>query len=494
MKELKDMDINGTIGGAFGIVTTSPIENVSHLTFEHPSKPRIQIGGDRTITPNEDGTFKLESGKFLKAAVVKGMALLSTELDKKLAKDFLAEFVKNGTKYGMDLPAANTIHHEILSASGRFADYEDAFKNLKKRSITFVLMVGSLDDPNAHNFLKLCESKFKVLTQLVTSGVAKRIVTRGQFVTLSNILYKTNVKNGGLNYKPLFDKVGERFDINKGNVLILAYDVSHPGELDSALPQNQKEAHAVGEFPSVVGLVGNVISEPSAFVGNFFYQQSRKEEVITPVFGEYIKKMLGQLVKSGRGPPSTITILRDGVSEGQFGMVVHKELPLIKKACADIKRSWKPKFLVAIVTKRHHKRFVNKDLNNAPVGSFVTDKVVRPDCLEFFMACHKAIKGTTKFVQVSIIHNELNATPDELKLFLHSLSYGHQIVTSPVSLPTPVYQADDVATRGRDVLHTLFSVKPDEIPKTHDGKVDFEALSRLLSYFDSPLAAQRYNA
>uniref|UniRef100_A0A7E5A202 Piwi domain-containing protein n=1 Tax=Panagrellus redivivus TaxID=6233 RepID=A0A7E5A202_PANRE len=204
--------------------------------------------------------------------------------------------------------------------------------------------------------------------------------------------------------------------------------------------------------------------------------------------------MLGQLVKSGRGPPSTITILRDGVSEGQFGMVVHKELPLIKKACAEFKPNWKPKFLVAIVTKRHHKRFVNEDLTNAPVGSFVTDKVVRPDCVEFFMACHKAIKGTTKFVQVSIIHNELKATTAELKPFLHSLSYGHQIVTSPVSLPTPVYQADDVATRGRDVLYTLRREKPQDIPLTLDGSVDFEALSRLLSYFDSPLAAKRCNA
>uniref|UniRef100_A0A7E4VUG7 Piwi domain-containing protein n=1 Tax=Panagrellus redivivus TaxID=6233 RepID=A0A7E4VUG7_PANRE len=493
MQELKAMDINGAIGRAFGIDPNAPIENVSHLTFEQPPKPKIQLGSGRIITPFEDGKFKL-SGPYLNPAVIDNMAVLVTDGLQSLAKEFLKRFIENGQFSGMRFPAFNSIYWQTICDGSSFENWDKTFEYFKNHNISFVLMIGNNRDPNSHNFLKLCESRHKILTQLVMSETADRIVSRGQHVTLSNILHKTNIKNGGLNYKPLFDKVGERLDINIGKVLIFAYDVSHPGELDSALPQNRKEVKTVGEFPSVVGLVANVLPEPSAFADSFFYQQSRKEEVVSSVFGDHVKKMLMLLVKSGRSLPSTVAILRDGVSEGQFSMVVHKELPLIKQACAEVKPTWKPKFLVAIVTKRHHKRFVNEDLTNASVGSFVTDKVVRPDCVEFFMACHKTIKGTTKFVQVSIIHNEPKATMEELKQFLHALSYGHQIVTSPASLPTPVYQADDVATRGREVLYTLRRERPNEIPMTEDGAVDFEALSSFLGYFDSPLAAKRCSA
>uniref|UniRef100_A0AC34RPD3 Piwi domain-containing protein n=1 Tax=Panagrolaimus sp. JU765 TaxID=591449 RepID=A0AC34RPD3_9BILA len=85
--------------------------------------------------------------------------------------------------------------------------------------------------------------------------------------------------------------------------------------------------------------------------------------------------------------------------------------------------------------------------------------------LEFFMACHKAIKGTAKFVQVSVIKDEVNATRDELKHFLHSLCYGHQIVTSPTSLPTPTYMADELATRGFELYTTLKTEAPNLLPR-----------------------------
>uniref|UniRef100_A0A7E4W7S0 Piwi domain-containing protein n=1 Tax=Panagrellus redivivus TaxID=6233 RepID=A0A7E4W7S0_PANRE len=131
------------------------------------------------------------------------------------------------------------------------------------------------------------------------------------------------------------------------------------------------------EFPSVVGLVGNVKRKPSIFVGNFFYQQSRNKEVITPVFGNYIKNILKQLVNSDRRLISTVTILRHCVNEKEVDMVVHKELPLIKKACAEFMPKWKPRFLIATAIKRPDQPIDDRSKISSD-GSSVTDKVDRP--------------------------------------------------------------------------------------------------------------------
>jgi len=37
---------------------------------------------------------------------------------------------------------------------------------------------------------------------------------------------------------------------------------------------------------------------------------------------------------------------------------------------------------------------------------------------------------------------------DEIQAFLNALCYSHQIVTSAVSIPEPVYQAHELAKRG----------------------------------------------
>uniref|UniRef100_A0A7E4WAK4 Piwi domain-containing protein n=1 Tax=Panagrellus redivivus TaxID=6233 RepID=A0A7E4WAK4_PANRE len=117
---------------------------------------------------------------------------------------------------------------------------------------------------NSHGFLKLFESLFKILTQQVAYQTGCKVFEQNQRVTLGNILHKTNVKNGGINYKPLFDSAGQGLDINSGKVLVIAYDVSHPGGVDPESidpqkpPRNDKDKD---ETPSVVGLVANIAKD-----------------------------------------------------------------------------------------------------------------------------------------------------------------------------------------------------------------------------------------
>jgi len=53
-------------------------------------------------------------------------------------------------------------------------------------------------------------------------------------------------------------------------------------------------------------------------------------------------------------------------------------------------------------------------------------------------------------VEYSVLIDEINMTQDELQGFLNGLCYTHQIVNSAISLPEPIYQADELAKRGRN--------------------------------------------
>jgi hypothetical protein len=48
--------------------------------------------------------------------------------------------------------------------------------------------------------------------------------------------------------------------------------------------------------------------------------------------------------------------------------------------------------------------------------------------------------------------DENEMSTDEVEALTHALCYMHQIVNSPISLPTPVYVADETAKRGRNIF------------------------------------------
>jgi hypothetical protein len=65
-------------------------------------------------------------------------------------------------------------------------------------------------------------------------------------------------------------------------------------------------------------------SNPNAFVGDYFYQESRKEQVSSSELLDRIPWIMEMLAKNrGRenARPPIVFILRDGLSEGQALMV-----------------------------------------------------------------------------------------------------------------------------------------------------------------------------
>lgn len=56
--------------------------------------------------------------------------------------------------------------------------------------------------------------------------------------------------------------------------------------------------------------------------------------------------------------------------------------------------------------------------------------------------------------------NEINLGMEEIQSLMLALCYTHQIVNSAVSIPEPIFQADEWAKRGRNVFRAMLWVLP----------------------------------
>ena len=90
---------------------------------------------------------------------------------------------------------------------------------------------------------------------------------------------------------------------------------------------------------------------------------------------------------------------RDGVSEGQFLIVLNKELSAIRSACEKLEEGYKPAITFIVAQKRHKTRLfpaepntgVGKNQNVKP-GTVVDHTITHPTEFSFFLASHEGIQ------------------------------------------------------------------------------------------------------
>lgn len=73
------------------------------------------------------------------------------------------------------------------------------------------------------------------------------------------------------------------------------------------------------------------------------------------------ERLLLYRTKNANKLPERIIVFRDGVSEGQFALVLAQELPSIRKACQAMPqpggKPYSPTITIVICAKRHQTRF-----------------------------------------------------------------------------------------------------------------------------------------
>ncbi|RYP69912.1 hypothetical protein DL771_005805 [Monosporascus sp. 5C6A] len=192
------------------------------------------------------------------------------------------------------------------------------------------------------------------------------------------------------------------------------------------------------------------------------------------------KTMIVGCAKKNKALPENILVYRDGVSEGQYKIVIDEELPQLRQACRKAygeryKEGHCPRISIIIVGKRHHTRFypteaANADKNgNTKPGTVVDRGVTEGQNWDFFLQPHGAIIGTVRPAHYFVVLDEIfrseygQARPvryknvqDALEDVTQSLCYMFGRATRAVSICTPAYYADLACERARRYFDYLY--------------------------------------
>ena len=296
--------------------------------------------------------------------------------------------------------------------------------------------------------------------------VASNLVSeRGRDQYMANVALKVNLKLGGINQTVEKKNFGI---VEQNKTMVVGIDVTHPS------PGSTSNA------PSVSAMVASVDKFLGQWPATLRTQRGRQENV--GELTEMLKTRLYLWKTKGKHTalPENILIYRDGVSEGQYDMVLSQELPQLRRACeqmyptVDTKRHL-PRFTIIICGKRHKTRFYpvteNKcDRSGNPQPGTVVDRgVTEARNWDFYLQAHAALQGTARPCHYSIVHDEIfrqvyaKSTPypfqniaDIVEDLTHNMCYLFGRATKAVSLCPPAYYADLACERARCYLSSLF--------------------------------------
>ena len=308
--------------------------------------------------------------------------------------------------------------------------------------------------------------------------------SRGGQMFLGNLWLKHNVKLGGVNVAL---QPNQNFSIQGGpNVnfladgfLFLSIDVCHPAPGDRFM---QSVAAMVGMWDLTSARISHTTRLRVQAKQRSKNDLSTVEEVgdVGLLFEEILNSFKS---KKGR-MPSHLVVLRDGVSEGQFQMVLEFELQKIKSVLDRLSKGTKLACLT--IQKRHRVRFMRKqpvttrkgdqDYNIQP-GTVVDSKITHPNDFTFYLAPHKALQGTAKAPCVYMIYDNIGFDMDSAQAMIHALSCLSPRCTKLTSIPTPINLADLAAERGKHIIIAWSSHQPNLAKMQQD-----ELLAKLNSH------------
>ena len=283
----------------------------------------------------------------------------------------------------------------------------------------------------------------------------------------ANVGLKINVKCGGRNQSMDPKKLSL---IGEDKTMVVGIDVTHPspGSSDNA--------------PSVSAMVANIDRHLGQYPATLRIQAKRKDEMV-----EHLDEMLQSRLKlwltmgKHKEYPDNILVFRDGVSEGQYHLVLQHELFLLRNACQklypqDRQKQGLPRFFVAICGKRHNTRFMPAKLehqdgkSNCKPGTIVDRGITEARNWEFYLQAHKCLQGSAISAHFFIVHDEVfsnksviaslkkpqYSVADIVEEMCHHLAYLYPRATKVVSLCPPAKLADRVCERARAYLRDYY--------------------------------------
>ena len=365
----------------------------------------------------------------------------------------LAALERHLGAYGVRMgPRLATQHHAISRPNERSRQdidkkLDEIFFKASSHDIELLFIVLKEADKWLYSRIKYY-GDVKHGVQTINAVGSKIQKPKGQDMYLGNLALKFNIKGGGV--------VHTQRDMGpldgKNTCMLVGIDVTHPSP-----------GSAEGS-PSIAGVVASVNDQVAQWPGSLRSQRGREEMV--QGLTEMMMERLELWRKHNRSLPSKIIFFRDGVSEGQYNLVLQHEVPPIHKAFETLygdQKDW-PKITIIIVGKRHHTRFYPTDSKSMdqrtgnPMPGTVVDRGVTDHYLwDYFLQAHKGLQGTARPAHYVVIKDELNFSQDSLESFTLKLCYMFNRATKAVSICPPAYYADLICERGRMYLYSTLN-------------------------------------
>lgn len=423
--------------------------------------PTIQFAGNGKIDPSTNGRWDIRGKQFLypNNRPLKNWAFVIMEksVDLNQLQQFGKTFVSVFRGHGGKIDGAPEFY-DMSQQPNVAVSLENCHNDLRRKKggdppdlLICVLRVRGSN--NYERLKKNADCRFAVLTQCVASGH----VTKNNMQYHSNLSMKVNAKLGGTTSRILTSPGQPHF---KARTMVLGVDVSHASPGINA--------------PSMASMVMSMDPFAARYLAAVETNNYRREILTSANVYIFLKRLRPSWQQSMKQPPEHVIYFRDGVSEGQFAMVVESEVKNMKRV---FKEEWgvTPKFTVIVATKRHHVRFFPKeggksaaDRNGNPFpGTLVERDVTHPHHWDFYLCSHAAIQGTARPVHYHVLIDEVGWKAEELQRLIYEQCYTYMRSTTPVSLHPAVYYAHLAGSRARTHEDLPSSSGPRAGPMAH---------------------------
>ncbi|CAL8129679.1 unnamed protein product [Orchesella dallaii] len=431
--------------------------------------------GLAVITP-QDGSWSINQAtfKFIEPATISQWGILGTNYNMRddVVRTFIQLLIRNGRDCGVIFPNEDPTVASINGLDDFKDDYEKSRSNIQKlrksmaifkqKKCDLVVVILPKKNSAIYNHVKQAAELNLDSTGLglLTSCIVAINVEKGQPATIQNLLLKVNSKLGGKNYimRPPAP-IQEYFNLLECPILIMGADVMHPPPGASRkIMVDGKEV--VIPAPSFAAVTGSIDKTGMPFMMDIKAQTKADRgaaEVIQGLESSVFKLLKCFRIRSGGMIPRKIIYYRDGVGDGQFPELLHKELRAIRKVCESLKdydgEPYRPKITFVTVQKRHKTRFFLHSspgtIKNAPAGTVVDKEIVHQTHNDFYLLSHKGMMGTSRPTHYRVLWDDSDFSADEIQHLTYFLCYMYVRCRKSVKIPAPTYYAHWAAARAK---------------------------------------------
>lgn len=409
--------------------------------------PDLKLGApggsvDVVKVENEKCQWNLAESSVVDGKLIERWALIdfsSSDFSKLREKEFITNLRNRSRSLGIVMVEPLLCHFTSMREFSSVSRLEELLRSIVQEGsrkcwnkLQIIICVMA-EKHHGYKYLKwVSETRIGVVTQCCLSNHANR----GDDQFLGNLCLKINAKLGGSNVE-LIQRLAHFGE--EDHVMFIGADVNHPVSKKSTTPSIAAVVATVN-WPAV-----------NRYAARVSPQDHRTERILD------LGSMCGDLVNTyfqlNKVKPKKIVVFRDGVSEGQFDMVLNEELLDLKRAVFD--DDYQPPITLVVAQKRHQTRLFVENAEdggatgNVPPGTVVDTKIVHPFEFDFYLCSHYGRIGTSKAVRYCVLWDENSFTSEQLQKLIYNLCFTFARSTRPVSLVPPVYYADLVAYRGR---------------------------------------------